>query len=202
MESHRLVAEGGPRDAEWVLAWDDTTLTLDDADGLRVLEAPQDYAHRIIDLYALYAQGKISITNPEGALTFKKHALAATAVRALVETGLAGDPEFCTELRRESLWAIPLGLVMFVVGGGLLGLYCWYASWAPDPPPGHWMRSFGWAIHGALMVLLCVGLGGLSLAYFGMRQSLQVRRIARVAREIRGYSESGPTIDSAESDAL
>ena len=90
---------------------------------------------------------------PVGPLTFKKQPAALTPMRRLVELGLARDAEFRSELRRESLRAIPRGLALFVVGGGLFGLYCWYASRAPDLPPGHWIRWFGWLIHGVLLLL-------------------------------------------------
>jgi hypothetical protein len=186
VESYRLIQEGGPGDAEWVLAWGDATLTLDAPDGQRVFEGPSAAAHHFVELYELYAEGKISFATPHGSLAFKKQSAAVAAVRRLVEVGLAGDPEFCAELRRQSLWAIPLGLVMFVVGGGLFGLYCWYASWAPDPPPGHWMRWFGWAIHLVLLVLMGVGLAGPVVTYFGVRQWLRVRRIERLAAEAGG----------------
>jgi hypothetical protein len=181
MESYRLVQEGGPRDAEWVLAWDDALLTLDAPDGQRVLEAPPSAAHRLVDMYALYAEDKVSFATPHGALTFKEQTAAVAAVRRLVEASMAGEPEFCADLRRQSLLTIPLGLAMFVVGGGLFGLYCWYASWAPDPPPGHWIRWFGWAIHGVLLVLMGVGLAGPFVAYFGLRQWQRLRRIERLA---------------------
>jgi hypothetical protein len=188
-----LRQESGPHDAEWVLAWDEAKLTLDAPDGQRVLEATPTAAHRLVELYELYAEGKVSFATPHGSLAFKKQAAAVAAVRGLVETGLAGDPEFCAELRRQSVRAIPRGLTMFVVGGGLFGLYCWYASWAPDPPPGHWIRWFGWAIHGVLLVLMGVGLAGPFVAYFGLRQWLRVRRIERLAAQ--RHAEPGAAAD-------
>jgi hypothetical protein len=105
---------------------------------------------------------------------------ALAELREFVEAGLGSDAEYCTELRRQSLRSIPLGLAMFFVAGGLFGLYCWYASWAPDPPPGHWIRWFGWLIHGILLVLLGAALAGPLVAYFfGLRQWLRVRRLER-----------------------
>ncbi len=191
MESHRLVLEGGPRDAEWLLEWEGVTLTLTGPDGRPVFETGAGGAHRLVDLYDLYAEGKITLATPHGAVTFRKQPAALAALRALVEAGLAQDAEFRAELRRQSLRAIPRGLVMFVVGGGLFGLYCWYASWAPDPPPGHWVRWFGWLIHGALLVLMAAGLAGPFVAYFGFRQWLRVRRIERLASAAPGLSEPG-----------
>lgn len=191
MESHRLILEGGPRDTEWVLEWDSATLTLTAPDGQPVLKASPTAAHRLVEWYELYAEGKISFATPYGSLTFKKQPAALAALRRLVEAGMAGDPEFRSDLRRQSLRVIPLGLLCFVVGGGLFGLYCWYASWAPDPPPGHWIRWFGWLIHGVLLVLMAVGLAGPFVAYFGLRQWLRVRRIERLTAEADGSPNRG-----------
>lgn len=189
MESHRLIQEGGPRDAEWLLAWDDATLTLNAPDGQQVLETPSTAAHRLVELYELYAEGKVSFATPHGSLTFQKQPAALSALRALVEAGIASDTEFRADLRRHALRVIPRGLVMFVVGGGLFGLYCWYVSWAPDPPPGHWIRWFGWLIHGVLLILMGACLAGLFAAYLGLRQWLRVRRIERLATESRRRAE-------------
>jgi hypothetical protein len=197
VESYRLVPDGGSRDAEWVLEWDDVTLTLRAPDGQPVFEGPTAAAHRVVELYELYAEGKVSLATPHGSLRFTKQPAALAAVRGLVEAGLAGDAAFCAELRRQSLRAIPRGLVMFAVGGGLFGLYCWYASWAPDPPPGHWMRWIGWLVHGVLLILMGVGLAGLLVAYFGVRQWLRVRRIERRAAETRRHAEPHAALDPA-----
>jgi hypothetical protein len=118
-------------------------------------------------IYELYAGGKVGFAAPSGSLTFEDDSAALAEVRELVEAGLAGDPVFCADLCRQSLLAIPCGLFMFAVCGGLFGLYCWYTSWAPDPPPGQWIRRFGWLIHGALLILMGVGLAGPFAAHFG-----------------------------------
>jgi hypothetical protein len=185
-----------------VLEWDDATLGLSTPDGQRVLEAPATAAHRLVDLYELYAEGKVSFATPLGSLTFKKQSSALAAVRELVEAALADDPGFCTDLRRQSLRAIPRGLVMFVVGGGLFGLYCWYASWAPDPPPGHWIRWFGWLIYGVLLILIGVGLAGPFVAYFGLRQWLRVCRIGRLAAETPRHAGPDATPDRGSLGAV
>jgi hypothetical protein len=46
MPSHRLLLGRGPRDAEWLLEWDDAKVTLKAPDGQPVLEAPPTAAHR------------------------------------------------------------------------------------------------------------------------------------------------------------
>jgi hypothetical protein len=66
-----------------------------------------------------------------------------TFLRTFVEANLEKDAEYRTHLHREAVRDIPIGLAMFIVAGGLFGLYCWYASWAPDPPPGHRLERPG-----------------------------------------------------------
>jgi len=183
VESYWLVQEGGSPDCQWRLAWDDGTLRLTDPDGQQVLAAPRGAAHQLVEVYELYAEGKISFASPHGSLTFRKESSALAAVRRLVEETLAGDPAYCVELRQQSWWSIAMGSFMFVVCGGLFGLYCWYASWAPDPPPGHAIRWFGWLINVVLTVLMALGLAGPLVAYFGLRQWLRVRRIERAAAD-------------------
>ena len=63
------------------------------------------------------------------------------------------------------------------------------ASWAPDPPSGHWIRWFGWLIYLVLLVLMGVGLAGPFVAYFGLRQWLRVRRIEWLAAETQRQAE-------------
>jgi hypothetical protein len=177
---YRLTQEAGPRDAEWVLAWDDTILTLSAPEGLQVLETPTTSAHRVVNLDELYAKGKVSLLTPSGPRTFRKHPPALSAVRWLVERGLVSDPEFCAEYRRESLMGVPIGLIMFVMGLGLFGLYCWYTWSAPDPQ-GQWFRWFGWLIGWVLMVLLAVGLAGPLVAFAGLRRWFRMWRVGRRA---------------------
>lgn len=181
MESYRIRQEGGPRDTAWVLACDGEMLTLDAPDGERVLKAPITEVHRLVGLYDLYAEGKVRLATSRGSLVFREQSDSEAAAKRWVEAGMAADPEFCADLRRQSLGAIRRGLVMFLVGGGLFGLYCWYASWAPEPPPEHWIRRLKWPIHGVLLLLLGLGLSGPLAAYFGLMQLSRVRRIERQA---------------------
>jgi hypothetical protein len=111
----------------------------------------------------------------------RRNPAASAALRAFVEAGLRSDVAYRTQLKHESLLSIPIGLAMFLVAGGLFALYCWYASWAPDPPPDHWLRSFGWLVHGILLLLLGAALAGPFVAYNGLRQWLRIRRIEREA---------------------
>jgi hypothetical protein len=183
MPFHRILPENGRPGDEWSLEWDDATFILKDPDGEPALEVGATRAHRLVEAYDLYAEGKVTFTTPHGALTFKPDQATLVALREFVEENLRSDPEYREELRRHARRSIVLGLMMFVVAGGLFGLYCWWASWAPDPPPGHWIRWFGGLIHGVLLVLMAGAIAGPFVCWFGFRQLLRVRRIEATARE-------------------
>jgi hypothetical protein len=182
MHSHRLILQGGSSIAEWLLEWDEAKFMLKDLDGQSVFEAEAAYAHRVVEFFELYAEGKISFASPHGSLTFKKNPAALAELRVFVETALSFDAEYRRQLQGQSLQSIQIGLTMLFVAGGLFGPYCWYASWAPDPPPGHWLRWLGWLIHGILLILLGAALAGPFMVYFGLRQWLRLRRIERQVR--------------------
>ncbi|HVR74653.1 MAG TPA: hypothetical protein VMT52_09985 [Planctomycetota bacterium] len=178
MPSHRLILKGDSSSAEWLLEWDKARFVLKDPDGQYVFEAEAAIAHRVVEIYELYAEGKICFDSPNGTLTFKKNPAAVEEVRELVEAGLASDAEYRAELNRQSLRAIPRGLAMFFVAGGLYGLLL-VCVVGTDAPPDHWIRRFRWLIRGVLFVLMCVALAGPYVCYFGLRQWLRVRRIER-----------------------
>jgi hypothetical protein len=191
LHSHRLILKGDQSNREWLLEWDDKSFVLKDPDGLPVFEAESQYAHRIIELHEMYADGRISFATPNGSLAFKKNPEALVELREFAEARLSCDDVYRSELRRSALRAIPCGLSMFIVAGGLFSLYCWYVSWAPDPPPGHWIRWFGWLIHGVLLLLLGVALAGPAVCYSGFRHWLRIRRIDRkvAASEFDGNAD-------------
>jgi hypothetical protein len=179
VHSHELTLEKGPHDAIWLLEFDEGNFYLTAPDGEVELEDQDDRAHRLIDHYALYAEGKICLRTPTGSLVFKPHKEAVKDLRELFEARLRSEPEYVEILSQGARGAIPFGFVLFIVAGGLFALYCWWASWAPDPPPGHWLRWLGWLIHGALLLLLAVSLAGASMVVFGVRELQRLRRIAR-----------------------
>jgi hypothetical protein len=179
MPSHRLIAEHGPKDAEWRLEWNDAAFRLEDPDGRPVIQADDGKGHRLVDLYDLLVEGKISISTPAGGLAFKKNRDAIRELKAYVESGLRSDDEYRIQLKADAARAIPRGLLAFFGGGVPFGLYCWMASWAPDPPPGHWVRWFGGLIHLVLLVLLGTTIAGLVVCLFGLRQWRRIRRIER-----------------------
>ena len=179
MHTHKLILEGNRSKAEWLLEWDDSALTLKAPDGELVFDAPADQAHRAIEIFELYAEQKISFATPNGPLTFRQQKPAATDVREYVENGLRSDPEYCTALLRQSRAAITRCIVMFILGAIPFALYCWWASWAPDPSAGHWLRPFKWLVHLALLGLLGLTLGGFFGTFFGLKQMRRLRQIER-----------------------
>ncbi len=181
MPTHRLTRDKGPASEPYVVEWDATTLRVTDPFGGLVFEHPVDRAHRIIETHELDADGKVSFATSSGSLTFKKDAAALRDVRALVMQGLRSDVEYRVAQRRQARRMVPLGVAMFVVFGVPFAAYCWWASWAPDPPPGNWMYAARWPIHAALVVALGLALAGPYTAYMGLRQLARVRRAERSA---------------------
>jgi hypothetical protein len=196
MQSHRLILEFGPpdlesqlesdgpkpksasRDTEWLLEWDHAKLTLTAPDGEVVLESAPGSTYKLVDLSEMYEENRISISSPKGSYTFKKDFRALPAVRQLVEAGLANDDQFRTRLQREALRGIGSGLLMFVVGSTLFGLYCWYACRTPDPPRGHWTWLLTWVICAVGVILFIIAVGGPFTCLISFRKWLRMRRIA------------------------
>jgi hypothetical protein len=101
VEAHRLILEGDSRDAEWLLPWDEATLERTASDGQAAFEAEPTVVHRFLNLAELFEEDRIKWATPRGSLTFKKQPAAFAAMRELVESGLASDADFRSELRRE-----------------------------------------------------------------------------------------------------
>jgi hypothetical protein len=179
MPSHRLILERGRSSGEWVLEWDAATLTLRGPDGEVLFEVPSGQAHRIVETYELYAEGKVSFATSAGSLTFKRQGDAARDLRQLVEAGLRSDAGYREAQKAQARRVIPLGLAAGVACGGLFAAYCWWASRAPDPPKGHWLYAIGWLIHLLLLGLLGLALGGPFASYLAWRQLRRVRAVER-----------------------
>ena len=113
--------------------------------------------------------------------------LAGTA-QGTEERLFASDATYPDLRKARARTAVRLGAGMFVISAGLFSLYCWWASWAPEPPPGHWVRYFGWLIHGVLLVLMAGALAGAGAVYASLRQLRRIRHTERATREM---SESG-----------
>lgn len=177
MPSHRLVLESDSSNAEWLLEWNSVEFVLKNPQGEPVFTVDTAVAHRVVGLFELYAKGRIGLASTQGSLVFQKHPAANADLRDLVKAALQGDVGYRAQVRRQAKHSVAIGLAMFVVAGTLFGLFCWYASWAPDPPPGHWIQRFGWLIHICLLVLLAIALTGPFVAAFGVRLWQRVRCI-------------------------
>jgi hypothetical protein len=181
MISHRFILEKSPYAGEWLLEWDpsdDGMMTLRGPEGQLLFEAPRLVGCQIIDVYEL-ADGKVSIRSPAGVLTFKKNKEAARDLRELIKEALRCDPAFRRDFRLRAKVMLPIGVLLLVFCGGLFGLYCWYASWAPDPPKGHWIYYIGGLIHLALIFLLAGAIIGPIIIWRSLRQLWSVRKIER-----------------------
>jgi hypothetical protein len=190
VHSHLLTLEGDWPGAKWVLEWDDAVFIVRAPNGETAFAVETAHAHRAIEVNELYAEGKISLTTPDGPLAFKKHRAAAAALRAFFEAGLRTDPEYLARLRTDAAGTIPSGLVMFVVAGGLFSLYCWWAFTHDDPPfirlwPRWALAVVGSLIHGVLLVLLAAALAGPLVSLWGLRQWWRFWRIGRSAAVVR-----------------
>ena len=177
MPSHRLILVKSPKGGEWLLEWDAATLAVTAPDGERVFEIPVNRAHRFVDLHDLDADYKVNFVTGGRDLRFKRNKQAARDIGELVKEGLRSDVEYRETLKRQAHRMIFFGLLLFVVGGGLFSLYCWWASWAPDPPPGNWIYYVGWVIRRALIVLLAMALGGPVAIYRSLRRLGRIRRV-------------------------
>lgn len=180
MPMYRLTAEKSSPPSEWELAWDDRTFALTDPAGRVVATANAADAHRLIDVPNLLVEGKVRIGTSSNHPPFDAHPECAADLRALVAAAVRADADYRGQLAGAARRGMTWGACLFVLGGGLFGLFCWYVSWAEDPPPGHWIRSFGWLIRLGLFGLLGVFFMGLSLFYRGM---VQLRGLTRLERE-------------------
>jgi hypothetical protein len=179
MPSHRLILVKAPKAGEWLVEWDATTLSVTAPDGQPVFQMPVDRAHRVVDLHDLDADYKVNFTTDAGDLRFKRNKPAARDVRELVQKGLRCDVEWRQTLRHQSRRAILVGLFLFIVCGGLFSLYCWWASWAPDPPDGSWFYYVARLIRPALIILAGLALAGPGMVIRSLRQLSRIRRVER-----------------------
>src|SRR3954454_13216580 len=127
MPRHLLVLESAPGAGEWVLEWGGETLSMTGPDGELLFEVPVARAHRVVELYELDQEGKVSFATEAGPMTFNKNKEAVRDVRELVLAGLRSDGEYREGQKRLAKLLIPLGLAMFFVCGGLFAWYCWWA---------------------------------------------------------------------------
>ena len=178
MQTFQLKLEKTPTTPKWELSLE-SDLTVKTPEGDIFFQSPQALAHRCISFLDLYRDDTIILMSPSGSVPFKKHKSASVALKRYLESAIGVDREFCTAIRRQSNKIFFRGLGMFILCGGLFTLYCWYAFTTPDPPPGHWIRSFGVVIHGILLVLVGFGLAGPLVCWSAIRQWIRISRIQR-----------------------
>jgi hypothetical protein len=179
VNAHWLFGPDDQSEAKWLLEWDDAKLVLRKLDGHSGFESDIAYAHRVIEFDKLYSNGQICFSTPQGSLPFEGNKNAVAALREFVAAGIRSDTEYRMHLQRRAMRAIPIGLTMFVVAVSLFALYCWFASWAPDPPPGHWIEWLGGLIRMLLWALLAVAAWGLRMSYLGLQRWRLVKRVRR-----------------------
>ena len=178
MHSHKLTREKDRSKAQWSLEWDESVFRLKLPDGQTAFETPSAQAHGLINLVRLYNFQQLSFATPDGSLTFKRQKAAFVDVRSLVEAGLRSDLDYRQQIRERSRRLAGRGLMMFLGGGIPFAFYCWWASWAPNPPP----RLFRWVgpfIHIALLLLLGLAIAGMSISWFSFSQQMRIRRIEK-----------------------
>jgi hypothetical protein len=175
--SHTLLYEG-----KWLLEWDDHLMILKNPHGKPAIEIELSKVHQIIELHVLYAEKNISFIMTDGLLKFKKGRGVVSELNAIVEKGLRSDTEYRKRLRYGAARVSRIGLGSFILGGGLLGLFCWFASWVPNPPPGHWIRWVRGFVYAILPSgLMYTAIYGLYLCYNGIPLWRHLRRIERLA---------------------
>src|SRR5687768_10580024 len=97
MPEHELLRQGRFFGGKHKLSWDDNWITLLSPDGELVFRMPIERAHRIVELYDLYIQKKVSFRTTDGTVTFKYHKAAVRDVKELIANGLRNDAEFRAE---------------------------------------------------------------------------------------------------------
>lgn len=155
---------------QWTVEWDSEILSLQTPDAQTVFKLPLTDAHREFDVYDLFLKERVTIVAPLELPEFSAEDFAIRSLRNLVEEGYRRDDEGRRSMQRGSLILCSVLMLVFVIGVGLFSLYCWWASWAPDPPPGHWLRWVAPFIHFGLMVLIAVTLAVPFIAWRQLRE--------------------------------
>ena len=146
-----------------------------------MIETAVDLAHRLFDQFEFYEEEKICVRLAQGEIRFQTRLDVLYDVKVLISNGLKKDHEYRGDLRRRAGRRIVVGFLVSVLAALLFGLYCWWASWAPDPPEGHWLRTAGPFIRRGLFLLLGMAIGGPLISLSGFSQ---LRRIRKIDREI------------------
>lgn len=180
MPKHCLNLIGDPANVVWSLQWDDKHFELIDPNDYLIEKIETRRAHGKIDLSMVSLDGTIAIdTFFRGKLLFQQNARAIIELQELVNNGLRSDPEYRASMRSWSVLATFLGAAAFLIGGGLFGGFCWFASQAPEPPPEPWIHLLRWPVKVALIALMCTAVTGLIACISGLRRWMRIRGIER-----------------------
>ena len=179
MPAHRLILADGPADDVWSLRWEDDLFVLKGPEGQPVLQTETARAHHEIDLSMAFIDGTVTINTSRGKLLFKRNDAATAALKKLLAEGLRLDPEYRAKMLSRSRYWLFFGAGMFVVATGLFGVFCLYISWAPEPPPDSWIRTFRGVIKYGVTVVLVVALLGAGMCIAGARTLFRIRAIER-----------------------
>jgi hypothetical protein len=182
MPAFRLILADGPANAVWSLHWDEALFVLEDPDGQPELNTETARVHHEIDLSMAFIDGTVAISTPRGKLLFKRNDAAIRALKELVAAGLRLDPEYRAKMLSRSRYWLFFGAGMFVVATGLFVVFCWYISWAPDPPPDSWLHMVRRVIKYGVAVLMAVALLGFGMCIAGVRTLFRIRAIERDIR--------------------
>jgi hypothetical protein len=174
MPSYPLILDTAPLQPGWLIEWDNAHLKVLTPDGHVCIELPLNRLHEAIDLRTLDIESRIVFTEPIFAVGFKQAERAAIELRKIVLESMRSDPTFLQQHIRYARLQIIGGVVMFIICGGAFGLYCWWASVAPEPVP-NWVRSTGGLIHAVLLICLAGAIAGPMKVFFYLRRLAHLR---------------------------
>lgn len=183
MPLYRLLTEYGSPLNEWILEWNDSRMTLRNPDEEQKVDCPIENAHRLVKILELYTENKIRFDTSAGFYLFKAQKETLDDVKAFVQAGLKKDSDYRNEIKQKMSSMMVRSALGFFAAGTPFGIYCWLATWVPDPPDIH---RFYWVILGSLIHLVLVFLLAFTIAGLCMfyHASKQLRIIKKIEREI------------------
>ncbi len=180
-QSFELTNETGPAASLWHLEWDDQTFALKDPTGALFVTINTIRAHRLIEIAQLYADDKISITEKNVTVTFRKNRVASRAVRELIIQGLRTDVEYRLAQKAKARSRFPLGLGLFFGFGLAFAFYSWVLvelDRAHASVPA-WIIGLGVVLHFVGIVFFGLMLAGFFLSYSSVRHYLRILQVER-----------------------
>ena len=119
MPSHPLHRVDQRSRGDWLLQWDDQTLTLRDPGGDVVLMGPRNTAHRLFDLHELHNERRVVLALSGLSLTFEGSDETINDVANFIAGGLRDDPEYVSALRRRLRLVYFISCVLMAGAGSL-----------------------------------------------------------------------------------